>query len=140
MYNNPYYTQMQRMQAIDAIPQPYIPQVPQINQINQNSNMNYLLGKSVDSVDVVKAMDIPLDGSTSYFPLTDGSAIVTKKLLTDGTSKTTIYKPMVEENVEQPKYVTIDEVKALIADIDLSELDDLKDDIKELRKQIKDRK
>ena len=136
MYNNPYYTQpQQRFQNMDMITPQYIPQIP---QIPQNNNTNYLLGKSVDSVDVVRAMDIPLDGSTSYFPLTDGSAIVTKKLLNDGTSKTTIYKPVAEENVEQPKYITLDEVKELIPDIDLSELDDLKDELKSIRKQLKE--
>lgn len=139
MYNNPYFAQsQQRYQGLDMLNPQYIQPIPQ--PISQNANNNYLLGKSVDSVDVVRAMDIPLDGSTSYFPLTDGSAIVTKKLLSDGTSKTTIYKPIVEENVEQPKYATLDEVKSLIAEIDLSELDDLKDDIKDLRKQLKDRK
>ena len=43
----------------------------------QNTNIG-LLGKLVDSVDVVKAIDIPLDGSISYFPLTNGTAIITK--------------------------------------------------------------
>lgn len=62
-----------------------------------------LQGKSVDSIDVVKAMDINLDGSISYFPLTDGSAIVTKQLQMDGTSKTIIYKPVKEESKEESK-------------------------------------
>ena len=66
-----------------------------------------LQGKSVDSIDVVKAMDINLDGSISYFPLTDGSAIVTKQLQMDGTSKTIIYKPMQEEQ-EKKEEVKID--------------------------------
>lgn len=89
MFNNnynPYYNQPQRFQPTEPIQpintQPYIP--PQTNNTQQ-----VLLGKSVDSIDVVKAMDIPLDGTISYFPLTDGSAIVTKRLQGDGTSKTT---------------------------------------------------
>lgn len=137
MYNNPYYTQNQRFQPMDAVNPQFIQPITQIPQTN---NINYLLGKSVDSIDVVKAMDIPLDGSTSYFPLTDGSAIVTKKLQNDGTSKTTVYKPVSDEKVENKKYVTIDEVKKLISDIDFSELDDLRDEIKNIRKQLKDRK
>lgn len=60
-----------------------------------------LLGKIVDNVEVVKATDIPLDGSTSYFPLTDGSAIVTKKLGLNGTSEIQVYKPVVEEKQEE---------------------------------------
>ena len=104
MFNNnynPYYTQPQRFQPTEPIQpintQPYIP--PQTHNTQQ-----VLLGKSVDSIDVVKAMDIPLDGTVSYFPLTDGSAIVTKKLQSDGTSKTTIYRPVEEENKTSINY------------------------------------
>ena len=49
-------------------------------------------GKTIDNIEVVKAIDIPLDGSISYFPLADGSAIVSKQLQQDGTSKIIIYK------------------------------------------------
>lgn len=74
-----------------------------------------LQGKSVDNIEVVKAMDIPLDGTVSYFPITDGSAIVTKQLQQDGTSKTIIYKPVEEtESEEKPKYITIEELNKQI--------------------------
>lgn len=95
-----------------------------------------LQGKSVDSIDVVKAMDIPLDGSVSYFPLTDGTAIVTKQLQMDGSSKTVIYKPMEEE---EPKtktiYITNEQLDEAIKKVDNKEL---KDDIKTMKRQIKD--
>ena len=61
-----------------------------------------LLGKAVESIDVVKATDIPLDGSISYFPLTDGSAIVSKQLQNDGTSKIIVYKPTQEDKTAHP--------------------------------------
>lgn len=98
-----------------------------------------LLGKSVDSLDVVKAMDIPLDGSISYFPLTDGTAIVTKQLQNDGTSKTIIYKPVNEEKRQNKQYLTIDEFEEKLAGIDfedLNDIKDLKDEIKNLRKDF----
>ena len=98
-----------------------------------------LQGKSVDSLDVVKAMDIPLDGTISYFPLTDGTAIITKQLQQDGTSKTIVYKPTeVEQPLEQeiPKYITPEELDAKLKDINIGK--DLKDDVKSLKKQIKD--
>lgn len=99
-----------------------------------------LQGKSVDSIDVVKAMDIPLDGSISYFPITDGTAIVTKQLQTDGSSKTIVYKPVDEEkeNKTALNYVTIDELNKAISDIDLSEIWDLKEQIQDLKRQIKE--
>lgn len=122
--------------------QPYQPiyqAMPIQTPITQHVN-NGLQGKSVDSIDVVKAMDIPLDGSISYFPLVDGTAIVSKQIQLDGTSKTTIYRPTTDEQVEQPKYVTLDDVKQEIRNLDLSDIDDLKEEIRDLKKQLKDLK
>ena len=139
MYGNPYYNQQHRFQPIgmtnpQMTTQQYVPSItPQTTQIG-------LLGKSVESLDVVKAMDIPLDGSISYFPLTDGSAIVSKQLQSDGTSKMVIYKPVEEDKKDLPKYVTFEELENIINDYDFSDLQDLqdiKDDIKEIKKQLK---
>lgn len=139
MFNNtynPYYAQQPRYQSMDqsnlqmTMPQYMQPQM-------QLNNQKGLLGKSVDSIDVVKAMDIPLDGSVSYFPLTDGSAIVTKQLQNDGTSKTVIYKP-IDEETPVVKYITQDELEKSLKNIDLSEIDDLKDEFKELRSEMKE--
>lgn len=117
--------------------QPYA-QPPQTNNFVQQQPVG-LQGKSVDSIDVVKAMDIPLDGSISYFPLTDGTAIVTKQLQMDGTSKTIIYKPVNPEETkqQQPKYVTMEEVQQLVKQ-EPKEFKDIKEDIKLLKKQIRD--
>lgn len=134
MYNNPYFNPQQRYQPMPTMnpqvsAQPYMPTVatptPQIS----------LLGKVVDSIEVVKAMDIPLDGSVSYFPLTDGTAIVSKQLQMDGTSKTVIYKPIKEEGNETMKFVTFEDMKKEINKIDLS---DLEEEIKDLRSELKD--
>lgn len=113
----------------------YIPQRPMQQPIQQDQMQQaqmsaptrpILNGKQVESIEVVKAMDIPMDGSVSYFPIADGSAIVSKQLQMDGTSKTIIYKPVIEEQKEQPKYL-IEE-----------DLDDLKDDIKDIKQELKD--
>lgn len=100
---------------------------------------NVLNGKQVDSIEVVKATDIPMDGSISYFPLTDGSGIVTKQLQNDGTSKIKVYKP-VNEKQETIKYATIDDLDKKFKSIDLSDIDDLKEEIKDLKKELKDLK
>lgn len=95
-----------------------------------------LQGKSVDSIDVVKAMDIPLDGSVSYFPLTDGTAIVTKQLQMDGSSKTVVYKPIeLEEPKQSIQYITNEQLDEAIKKVDTK---DLRDDIKAMKRQIKD--
>lgn len=136
MYNNPYFNQQQRYQPMPMTNQ-QMQQPTYMQPIVQPTQPIGLLGKIVDSIDVVKSMDIPLDGSISYFPLADGTAIVCKQLQTDGTSKTTVYKPVTEEQKELPKYVTLEDVKKEISNIDLSDLDDIKDEIKELKKELK---
>lgn len=113
---------------------------------------NNLQGKSIDNLEVVKAMDIPLDGSVSYFPLVDGSAIVTKQLQQDGTSKITIFKPIEAEEATSTKYATIEDIETRlnsikyitpedldnkINSIKLPDTKSLQDDIKSLKKQIR---
>ena len=138
MYNtyNPYNTQFFSPQSQNRY-QPMEMSMPSQNpiqtQINRSSGLS---GKLVDSIDVVKAMDISLDGSINYFPLTDNSAIVTKQLQTDGTSKIVVYKPVDSKNTEV-KYATQEDIDKAIKKIDLT---DIKDDIKSLKKQIKDMK
>lgn len=85
-------------------------------------------------------MDIPLDGSVSYFPLVDGSAIVTKQLQQDGTSKIVVYKPIENESVEQdsPNYVTKEQFDEAMKKLDTNkDIKDLKDDMKAMKRQIR---
>lgn len=135
MYGNHFYGQPQRFQPMDQLGQQFNNQyMSTIQQVNTQMN---LLGKSVDSIDVVKAMDIPLDGSVSYFPLTDGSAIVTKKLQADGTSKTVIYKP-VEESKGDTKFLVMEDLENIINDI--NDMKDLKEQFSSVKKDIKELK
>lgn len=140
MYN-PYIPANQRTQNVEQQYTPYTPYTPQPQQSYPQNPQSYpqasvgLQGKTVESLEVAKVMEIPLDGSTSFFPLADGSAIITKQLQADGTSKTVIYKPDLEpqKTVEQPKYVTEEEVKEMIE----SGSDGLLDDIQELRRELR---
>ena len=110
---------------------------PQPQTTMPNMRFNSLQGKSIDNLEVVKAMDIPLDGSISYFPLVDGSAIVTKQLQQDGTSKITIYKPIEAEESVTTKYATIEDIEAQIKNIKIPDMKPLQDEIKTLKKQIR---
>ena len=96
-------------------------------------------GKTVDNIEVVKATDIPLDGSVSYFLLVDGSSIITKQLQADGTSRMVVYKPI---ETQQPKQVEVQETYITEKELDekLSKLDnkELKEEIEKIKKQIKD--
>lgn len=138
MFNqyNPYMNRFYGQQQTN-IPQPMEMSMQQQNTPQMALNrQNILYGKQVDSLEVVKAIDIPLDGSISYFPLANGSAIVTKQLQQDGTSKITIYEPKAEK--ENVKYATIEDIDKRIEKIDFSEIDDLKDDLEDLKKELKD--
>ena len=133
-FNNPYYGQ----QPINR-PQPVEMSIPQQNIPTMALNrQNGLLGKSVDSIDVVKAIDIPLDGSISYFPIADGSAIVTKQLQQDGTSRIIVYKPM--QNKDTPKYVTIEDLEKKLENLDFEEVEDLKTELENIKKEMKELK
>ena len=135
MYGNRFYNP-QGYHPMDNLNNQFNNQYMQtLQQINTQVG---LLGKSVDSIEVVKAMDIPLDGSTSYFPLTDGSAIVSKQLQTDGTSKIVIYKPTQEDRKEAIQFATLEDIQEAINEIDLSDIQDLKDDVREIKKQLKE--
>ena len=133
-FNNPYYGQ----QPINR-PQPVEMSIPQQNiPTMQLNRQNGLLGKSVDNIEVVKAIDIPLDGSISYVPIADGSAIVTKQLQQDGTSRIIVYKPM--QNKDMPKYVTVEELNKQLKDIDLDEVNDLKEELENIKREMKELK
>lgn len=110
--------------------------IPPMQQSGLNMPKNGLQGKQVDSVDVVKATDVPFDGSISYFPLTDGSAIVTKQLQMDGTSKIVVFKPFNEQKSEV-KYLTSEDLEKAINGLNLNEIDNIKEEIKEIKKQMK---
>lgn len=129
-YGQPIQQQIPKIQPIEQ-------QYPQFTQSQPTFKQPISLqGKSVDSIEVVKAMDIPLDGSISYFPLADGTAIVTKQLQSDGSSKTIVYKPIKEnETVNIPKYITEEELEEKIKNIDN---DNIKNDIKELKRKVED--
>ena len=133
-FNNPYYGQ----QPINR-PQPVEMSIPQQNIPTMALNrQNGLLGKTVDNIEAVKTINIPLDGSTSYFPIADGSAIVTKQLQQDGTSRIIVHKPM--QNKDTPKYVTIEDLEKKLENLDFEEVEDLKTELENIKKEMKELK
>lgn len=135
MYN-PYLNQYYGTQQMNR-PQPMeIPMQTQNAPQMALNRQNILYGKQVDSLEVVKAIDIPLDGSISYFPLANGSAIVTKQLQQDGTSKITIYEPKTQK--DDIKFATIEDVDKRLEKLGFSEIDDLKEDLSDLKREFKE--
>ena len=75
----------------------------------------------------------------SYFPLLDGSAIITKQLQQDGTSKMVIFKPIDgagEPNT--PKYITEEDMNSALKNINVKDIKEIKDEIKNMKRQIRD--
>ena len=83
-------------------------------------------------------MDIPLDGSISYFPLTDGTAIITKQLQSDGTSKTLMYKLAENQEPIKNNFITADELKEELKNVNNKEIKDIKEEIKSIKREIRD--
>lgn len=113
-YNYPQYG-YQPMQP-DRLSQ--LQQFQQTLQPTQMSTSNQLmtLGKIVDSVDVVKATDVPMDGNMYYFPKADGTEIYAKQWLTNGQTRILTFKPIENaeinnstQNAEKTKTSGIDE-------------------------------
>lgn len=133
-YNNPYYNPIYKPYE-QQLPQNSI-NVPQMQQNVQNTIKMGLQGEIVDSIEVVKASKIPMDYSISYFPISDGSAIVSKQLQQDGTSKIIIFKPSNEQK-DDIKYITSKDLEKALESLNFDELEEIKEEIKEMKKQIK---
>ena len=90
---NPYMDRMTQLQQYQqSLQQPIVPtQTPVSNQMSA-------LGKMVDSIDVVKATDIPMDGNAYYFPKADGTEVYCKQWLQNGTTRILTFKPVFEDN------------------------------------------
>ena len=107
-----YYPQMPQMNSNYQMPvrNPYMDRMAQLQQYQQNlqqpivpaqtpvSNQMSALGKMVDSIDVVKATDIPMDGNAYYFPKADGTEVYCKQWLQNGTTRILTFKPVFEDS------------------------------------------
>lgn len=139
MYNNynynPYYQpnrflNNQQPQTVQPIPNT-------LDMQNVQPRVS-LLGKMIDNLDMVNVTEIPMDGSVSFFPLSDGSAIATKQLQMDGKSKIVIYKPVELPKQDTPSYVTKTDLNELLGDFNINDLTDMKSELESLKKQIKE--
>ena len=102
MYQNPTPQQMFSPMYQQPQIQPQMQQ-PQIQQptVQQQQNVS-LPGKVVESIDMMKTMDIPMDGNMYYFPKADGTEIYTKRWLQNGTTEQLVYKAQRVEEENKP--------------------------------------
>lgn len=81
-YVNPY---LQRLENLQQFQQTLQPQIPAI-------------GKIVESIDIVKSTDIPMDGNMYYFPKADGTEVYGKSWLPNGQTRILTFKALLEDN------------------------------------------
>ena len=93
----------------------YFAQYPQYFQ-PQPQTQYQPLGKVVDSVDVVKATDIPMDGNAYYFPKADGTEVYMKRWLQNGTTEITAYKPILDKENKQTITLSSEQEKSILED------------------------
>lgn len=125
---NPYLQRMENLQQLQqAIQQPQIAPA-QVQTVNQFPT----LGKMVESIDIVKATDIPIDGNIYYFPKADGTEIYSKTWLPNGQTRILTFKPILEDN---PNILSNDEEKLKFDTIE-QVLGGIQNDIKTINEKI----
>lgn len=106
MNQNPnYYQQYMQTQAQQPQYNPYLQRMENLQQFQQTLNPAPMqmqnqfpaLGKMVESIDMVKATDIPMDGNMYYFPKADGTEIYGKAWGNDGRTRILTFKPVLED-------------------------------------------
>lgn len=95
-YPNPnYFTQYQQQYN------PYLQRMENLQQFQQTlqpTNQIPAIGKVVESMDIVKVTDIPMDGQPYYFPKADGSEIYSKQFMPNGKTRILTFKPITDDN------------------------------------------
>lgn len=82
----------------------YMQQQPQpiTTQTSLSQGVPGLQGKIVDSIEVVKASEVPF-GGYSLFPKADLSEIYIKSWNNNGTTRISVYRPLSEEDMPEQK-------------------------------------
>lgn len=90
-YGTYQYNPMANIQRYQQQEQILPTQMPGTSQQN-------VMGKIVDSIEAVKAVDIPMDGNIYYFPKADGTEIYGKQWQSDFTTRILTYKPCLDSS------------------------------------------
>lgn len=101
--------------------QNYYPNNPynnfQIPQPTQNNNqMQTICGKMVDSVEVVKASEVPI-GSYGVFPKADFSELYVKTWNNDGTTRIISFKPFEQKSESESIISRLDELEKKVNEL-----------------------
>lgn len=97
-YGYPNFQPMQQQMPMGFYSQP-MQQSMQMQQVQQNQSS----GKIVDSIEMVKFADVPMDGNSYYFPKADGSEVYSKRWLANGSTEVNTYVKVDINNPEEEK-------------------------------------
>lgn len=117
-FNSPYMERMNYTQQYQQNLQP----VQQQSVPVQTQQPIGITGRTVQSVEQITANEVPMDGSLAFFPRQDMTEIYAKQWNADGTIKTVIYRPVIDNAVNsqgnnQNQQITIpDEVTKVFMD------------------------
>ena len=129
-YQYPSYQQPIQIPQMQMQPQMQMPiYQPSQNPIQQVSGIN---GKIVDSIEVVKATDIPMDGNSHYFPKADGTEIYIKKWLPNGSTEVKTFRAVEDIPVEEEPKIDFNAFENNIVD----RLESIEDRIEKLQKGL----
>jgi hypothetical protein len=124
---NPYLQRMENLQQFQqAIQQPMVP------TSMSGANQFTPLGKIVESMDIVKVTDIPMDGNMYYFPKADGTEIYAKQFGIDGKTRILTFKPFLDN---EPNNSTTNEERLKFDDFN-NVLMGIQEDIRTLNEKI----
>lgn len=125
---NPYMQRMENLQQFQqAINQPQVATPMQMPSQQLNP-----LGKIVESIDIVKVTDIPMDGNMYYFPKADGTEIYSKQFMPNGQTRILTFKPLLDSDTNN---LSLEEEKAKFEPIN-DVLRDIQEDIKALTDKV----
>ena len=62
-----------------------------------------MIGRYVNEVAEITANDVPMDGNAAFFPKQDMTEIYAKSWNSDGTIRTVVYRPVIEQQVDTVK-------------------------------------
>ena len=129
-YQNPNYMMYQPQQF-----NPYMQRMENLQQFQQTlqpTNQIPAIGKVVESMDIVKVTDIPMDGNTYYFPKADGTEIYSKQFMPNGQTRILTFKPLLES---EPNNLPLEEEK-LKFDAFACVLEGIQNDVRTLSDKI----
>ena len=134
-YNNPYASQMQRLQQMEQ----QFPQFAQGYPQNPQSYPQLLKGNPVTSIEEARASRIDLDGSLFVFPDVTNKKIYTKQINLDGTASLITYvqeAPSNEQEVGVNSFLTKEDIISLEEQIKAlnSNMSELKERVDEYAK------